>query len=210
MAIYNRLSVGGREGISVEKITHTVKTLLGHTRKVDAYLEKFIHVDIELLRDKTGKKLQCLLIDVDACIAPAYDDILEENLQHIFLLQEHVRIGIYSNCKGYERLDPLRKIGIYSYEGVHPKPFRKGFLAACDFFQFDPMTTWMVGDNPNTDGGALGVLEGAVFVKAIPENKKVLTMSKKIIMPFQNLIRTVAILTTTTLNKNIIQSRDVK
>lgn len=196
-----------REGVDMEKVAHFLKVVRGHTRGADAYLDKFAHFDVEKLRTLTGKRIHNLLVDVDACIAPAYGPILEENLVHAdLLLQQGLGIGIYSNCKSGERLTPLYDMGIRSYEGKHAKPKRQGFLDACDEFGFDPASTWMIGENPNTDGGAIGVLEGMAFVKPVPEDLKILSMKKRIVLPVQRALRGVAIHRTLSGNSSILRS----
>lgn len=200
----------GREGMSFGKVGHFFKVMAGATRGADAYLDKFAHFDVSKLRVLTGKKIENLLLDVDACIAPPYDEILEENIAHVRgLLDMNVRVGIYSNCQSMERLRPMYELGIRSYEGKHPKPLREGFLAACDEFKFDPATTWMAGDNPNTDGGAIGVLEGMAFVDPLPENVAAMSWKKRIISPFQRFFRRAAILRSVTGNNSLITSRHI-
>ncbi|OGC82042.1 MAG: hypothetical protein A2V81_02710 [Candidatus Abawacabacteria bacterium RBG_16_42_10] len=197
-----------REGISSEKIRHFLATFFqGKTRDADCYLDQFTDIDIERIRALTRKRLRSLLVDIDACIAPAYDEILPQNLQKIEeLLDEGVRIGIYSNCKALDRLNPLFELGIPFYDGHLAKPQAEGFLAACRTFDFDPKETWMVGENPNTDGGAVNVLEGMIFVKPIPDNLSKLSLAKRIRLPFQVLFRNLAIYATLRDNDTIIRS----
>lgn len=201
----------GREGLSMEKAAHFIRVLSGHTRSADAYLDKFIDFDVEVLRALTGKQIDHLLVDIDACIAPAYAPILVENISHAeALLSRGLQIGIYSNCKGSERLRPLHDLDIKSYEGKYSKPDRRGFLEACERFQFDPTKTWMIGENPNTDGGAIGVLGGMAFVKPIPEDSRVLSFKKKMILSFQRALRQAGIIATTLGNDRLIGSAQVR
>lgn len=201
----------GREGLSMEKATHFMRVLSGYTRSADAYLDTFTDFDVEALRALTGKQIDHLLVDIDACIAPAYAPILVENISHAEgLLSRGLQIGIYSNCKGSERLRPLLDLDIRSYEGKYSKPDRRGFLEACERFHFDPQNTWMVGENPNTDGGAIGVLGGMAFVKPIPEDPSVLSSKKKMILPFQRALRQAGIIATTLGNNRMINSSQVR
>lgn len=201
-----------REGLSLEKIRHFLATLFrGKTRNADCYLDEFTDIDIEKIRSLTRKRLRSLLIDVDACIAPAYDEILPKNLQKIReLLEQPIKIGVYSNCKALDRLHPLITLGIPFYDGHIAKPQAEGFLAACETFDFDPEETWMVGDNPNTDGGAISVLEGMIFVKPIPDNLAKLSLAKKMRLPFQVLFRNMAIYATVADNDKLIRSTHLK
>ncbi|MFN7160370.1 MAG: HAD family hydrolase [Candidatus Gracilibacteria bacterium] len=204
----------GREGIDPTKMMHFMKVVTGGTRKADAYMDKFTHINRDLIRiieKKTNRAVTGLLLDVDACIAPAYDEILPENLAHIKKLLEYFKIGIYSNCHGMPRLNILKEMGIRSYEGKLAKPYKEGFRHACNDVGLDYTTTCMIGDNPNTDGGGLpdetdDTKLRTIFVQPIPDNHKILPVKKKMILPFQNLTRKAAILATTVGNKNIIRS----
>ncbi len=197
-----------REGISFEKINHFLATLFrGKTRDADCYFDQFTDINIEKIRTLTRKRLASLLVDIDACIAPAYDEILPQNLEKLKdLLDQGIRIGIYSNCKALDRLNPLFDLDIPFYDGHLAKPQAEGFLAACKSFDFDPRETWMVGENPNTDGGAVNVLEGMIFVKPIPDNLEKLSLVKKVRLPFQILFRNMAIQATLRNNQKIIRS----
>ncbi len=200
-----------REGLSTEKVGHFFRVLSGHTRKADAYLDEFSHFDVDALRALTKKRINHILVDIDACIAPAYGPILPKNLEHLErLLTQGLEIGIYSNCKGSERPRPLHEMGIGSYEGRYPKPQRQGFLEACDTFKFDPASTWMIGENPNTDGGAIGVLEGMAFVKPVSENPRKLSFKKRVVLPFQKALREIAIQATVLGNSGMIRSGDLQ
>lgn len=200
-----------REGVSFEKIAHFMQTVFfGKTKSADVYLDKFYDFDVEKLRKLTDKKLHSILLDIDACIAPAYNEIIPENIQKIRELLSQIKIGIYSNCKAMERLNPLIEMGIPIYSGELSKPSKEGYLDACKEFGFQPDATWMVGENPATDGGAVGVLEGMAFVKPIPENNMNLGLKKEIILPFQKLFRYLAINATLKNNTNILKSSDLQ
>jgi predicted HAD superfamily phosphohydrolase YqeG len=200
-----------REGLSLKKFAHFYDVLKGGARGADAYLDQFTDFDVEVLRYITGKQIAHLLVDIDACIAPAYGPLKVENILHCDALQaQGVDIGIYSNCKTMDRLKPLEERNIPFYEGVHPKPAEEGFLDACAQMEFDPKKTWMVGENPNTDGGAIGVLEGMAFVAPIPEDPHFLSLKKKLIVPFQNLFRGMSIVATTHQNDRLLFSADLE
>lgn len=200
-----------REGFSLGKAGFYFEILRGRTRNADALLEKFTDFDVDKLRELTGKQIKSLLIDIDSCIAPAYGEILPENVEKIKeLIAKGVQIGVYSNCNMTERLKPLTDLGIRIYEGVHPKPMAEGFLEACEEFGFDPASTWMIGDNPATDGGAVGVLEGMALVKAIEQNNDVLKWKKRLSLVLQKSLRALALLITRAGNKKLIGSEDLR
>lgn len=158
-----------REGLDLTKLRHFFAVVLKRQAAgADAYLDRFADFDVTKLRELTGKALRNVLLDVDDCIAPHYGPIYDENLGHIDNLKRAgMNFGVYSNCKGMDRLDPLREMGIPIYSGRHAKPSAAGFLDVCKTMNFDPAETWMVDDNPLTGGGAVGVLEGMAFVKPL-------------------------------------------
>jgi len=179
-----------RSSFSLIKFKFLLKVLFfGRTKGYDFYLDKFLDIDIKEIENKTGKSFKYILLDVDACIAPEYDDILVENLDKIQdLLNSGVKIAIYSNCKAMKRLNPIKKMNIPIYDGEYEKPRKEGFLDVCLKFGFPPKETWMVGDNPITDGGAIGVLGGMIFVKAIPPNLKKLTIFTRMKLSLQKIV----------------------
>lgn len=190
---------------------HYGRVLTGGVRGADAYLDTFEDFDVELLRLMTGKRIESLILDIDACLAPPYAPLLERNITHVRkLLGLGLGIGINSNCMSGPRLEPLYELNIPSFERPIPKPLRENFLTACKDFGFDPTTTWMVGDDPSTDGGAVGVLEGMAFVKPIPGDYSKLSSKKKIMVMSKQVFRSIAILATTAGNSNIIRSEDLR
>jgi len=181
------------------------------TEGADAYLDEFGDFDVEKLRFLTRKKLSAILLDVDGCIAPPCDNIYGKNLDKIKeLCGQDMKIGIYSNCRDLPRLDPLKAMDIRIYDGNEPKPGYRGFLNACAFFGFDPKETWMVGDNPLTDGGAIGVLNGMAFVKPIPENWRSLPKYQVTPFYFRKLFRYLAMKTTLRINPGIITTETLR
>lgn len=179
-----------RERSLTDEIASFGELLLQKDRKPDALLDRFVDLDIEKLRAITGKAIKAVLLDIDGCIAPPCGEILSENIERIReLLKSGLKIGVYSNAVQLSRLDVLSDLGIPVYDGEHPKPEKRGFLDACDFFGFDPQTTWMLGDNPLTDGGAMGVLDGVAFVKPILEKIKDLPRNKRVSFYLKKILR---------------------
>lgn len=185
----------GREGITVGKLSYVLSAaFFGPVRRPDEMLEKFGDFDVTALRARTGKKIRNILLDVDACIAPAYGPILPENLVKIdALMSDGVRVGVYSNCAEMPRLAPLHERNIPLYRDTKEKPSAEGFLHACEVFSFDPRETWMIGDNPLTDGGAIGVLEGMALVEPIPDDARYLTVWQRVKLAIQFPLRWLAI-----------------
>lgn len=207
-----------RENLTPAKKTHFKDVIFrGKTRSADAYLDKFSDFDVEILRVKTGKKIKNILLDIDDCIASAYCEIRPENLEHIRkLISQGVKVAIYSNCESSDRLKPLRDMGLFIYEGNLAKPDPAGFHEVCRQAGFNPEETWMIGENPVTDGGAVeGVLEGMTFVKPVEKAKGEkyslkLTPKQRIKLPINRLLRKLAIRITLKDNKKIIHSKDLK
>lgn len=187
-----------REGLNPDKLRHFLAVMFKNkTAEADVYLARFVDLDIHRLRDLTGKAAHNVLLDVDDCIAPPYGPILEENLGHIDnMKREGVHFGVYSNCKGMERLTPLSEMGIPIYSGRHAKPSSAGFLEVCRTMDFDPSKTWMVDDNPLTGGGAVGVLEGVAFVNPIGADPKYVSAKKRARLYLSGLLRKLAIFRT--------------
>jgi predicted HAD superfamily phosphohydrolase YqeG len=183
-----------REGINPDKLRHFFDVVLrGKTADADAYLESFVDFDVDRLRDLTGKSAENVLLDVDDCLAPPYGPILDKNLGHIDNMKRAgVNFGVYSNCKGMDRLEPLREMDIPIYSGKHAKPSSAGFIEVCKTMGFDPAKTWMVDDNPLTGGGAVGVLEGVAFVKAIGVDPKHVSAKKRVRLFLSGLFRQLA------------------
>lgn len=183
-----------REGLDANKLRHFFDVVLrGKTANADAYLEEFVAFDVDRLRDLTGKSAQNVLLDVDDCLAPPYGPILDANLGHIDNMKRGgVNFGVYSNCKGMDRLEPLREMGIPIYSGKHAKPSATGFIEVCRTMDFDPAKTWMVDDNPLTGGGAVGVLEGVAFVKPIGVDPTHVSAKKRVKLFLSGLFRQLA------------------
>ena len=215
------MSGHNREGITPAKRDHAKEAMFGNaTQGADAYLDRFTDVDLDRIQELTGKKISALLVDIDACTARPYGPILEENIAHFRkLLDDGVKIGVNSNCKSTERLQPLIDMKIPIYDGEISKPEKPSFINACKMIDSDPAETFMVGDNPNTDGGAIGVLGGMIFLKAIPEKwsevwafaekSPIKKITKTVSVLAQKLTRAIAIKRTLKLNPTIIRSFDI-
>lgn len=179
-----------RERSLKDEIIYFGELLLQKERRPDIVLDKFADLDVEALRTVTGKAVEAALLDIDGCIAPTCGEILDENIEKIReLLSSDFKLGVYSNANQDSRLTVLNELGIPIYDGKHPKPHKAGFMDACDFFGFDPKTTWMIGDNPLTDGGAMGVLNGVVLVKPIQEKRDAIPRNKRIPFYFKKILR---------------------
>ncbi len=205
-----------RERTLKDEVVYFIKNAISRQRKqeqkkTDAYLDRFSDFDIEKLRIMTRKALKAILIDIDGCIAPPCGEIPEENVRKVKeFLDAGVGVGVYSNCESLPRLDSLKEMGVNIYNGKKPKPEREGFREACDFFGFNPEETWMVGDNPLTDGGAIGILEGMAFIKPIPERWKDLPENKRISFYLKKIFRYLAMRAILRNGPNIITTKKLQ
>ncbi len=193
-----RRAATDREGLNGVKLRHFMNVMLsGKTRAADAYLGNFADFDVRQLEMLTRKKIGHILLDIDGCIAPPYGPIRDENLGHIANMKlTGIGVGVYSNCQDMPRLDPLRAMDVPIYGGMIAKPAAEGFLAACQSMGFDPETTWMVGDNPLTDGGAVGVLGGVAFVKPLDVDSHYVPGKKLVPLALAGILREMALVRT--------------
>lgn len=205
-----------RERTLKDEVVYLVRDIILRQRsrepkKADAYPDRFSDFDIEKPRIMTRKAFRAILLDIDGCIAPPCGEILRENARKVEkLLDRDIKIGVYSNCESLPRLDPLKRMGVDIYNGKAPKPESRGFKDACEFSGFNPEETWMVGDNPLTDGGAIGVLEGMVFIKPIPERWKYLPKNKRISFYFKKIFRYLAMRAILRNSPNVITTKKLQ
>lgn len=177
----------------------------------DVFLNYFGDINLHKLSRKTGKKIFSLILDVDSCIAPDGQEIPPENIKKMeSLLRQKIKIGIYSNSHEDWRLEFLKKKGVKVYTGPISKPDKKGFLEACRIFKFNLKTTWMIGENPLTDGGAIGVLGGIIFVKPISDDLSKAKPLKRISRWIYRSLRSFAIWRMLILNRSILRNKDLK
>lgn len=127
--------------------------------RVTARYEKFVDLDIRDIQMKTWKQVDAILLDVDDCIAPAYGDILEENIQKINeILDSGIKVWILSN--GQNIPERIQKIQGKVWNRIQIcntwiKPDPQAFLKACEQLWVDPENTLMVWDDIWVDGWSL-------------------------------------------------------
>ena len=129
--------------------------------RVTARYEKFVDLDIQEIQIKTWKQVDAILLDVDDCIAPAYEDILEENVQKIKeILDSGVKVWILSNGQNIpERIQNIQQKvwNRIQISNTWAKPDPQAFLKACEQLWVNPENTLMVGDDIWVDGWSLGL-----------------------------------------------------
>lgn len=215
-----------REGPSRIKILQALKGLTGGTRHAHAFLDQFNDLEPRLLAELVERRrgirieINALMIDLDATLAPAYRPILPRNLAKLDQLADQgIKLVIYSNALSTVNADRLgalqdRKIPFFTQPIAKPDPY--GFRAVCAEFGLNHRTTWMVGDDPATDGGALNihpdgepVLGGMIFVRPIPDEKGAIKGRKRITLGIKALARTCSLFATSFRNPGLITSQDL-
>ncbi|MBI4836302.1 MAG: HAD family hydrolase [Candidatus Abawacabacteria bacterium] len=203
-----------REGMNPEKFGFGLRVMVRGVLRdhISAYVDSVVDIDPRALTALTGKPVDNLLLDVDGCLAVPEGDILASSLAWVDNLRSRgIHFGVYSNHLSGARLAPLEAVRhIPVYKGTISKPDPRGFLDACRIMGFVPERTWMVGDNPNTDGGGARVLGGFVLVKAIARDKRRLSPWKTVKAPFQDSSRAFAVWRSTYQNPKLITSTTIK
>lgn len=215
-----------REGLDQAKILQALRGLTGGTRHAHAYLEEFSDINVpELVRLTEVRRgvrpvIHALMLDLDGTLAPAYGPIPQKNLVALDRLADNgTRLVIYSNAISTinsQRLDELRARGIPFFTGAVAKPHPEGFRMVCRQYGLNHRTTWMVGDDPATDGGALNihpdgepVLGGMIFIRPIPTIPGSVKGIKKITLGVKGITRFFSLLATTVRNPQLITSTDM-
>ena len=97
------------------------------------------------------KKIEGILLDVDDCIAPAYWDILEENIKKINeILDNGIKIWILSNGQNIEeRINKIQERVWNRLEicNTWTKPNPETFLKACEQLNIAPENVLLVWDD---------------------------------------------------------------
>lgn len=216
-----------REGLDRAKILQALRGLTGGTRHAHAYLEEFSDINVpeleRLVEIRRGVRpvIHALMLALDGTLAPAYGPIPQKNLVALDRLADNgTRLVIYSNAISTinsQRLDALRARGIPFFTGSIAKPHPEGFRAVCRQYGLDHRTTWMVGDDPATDGGALNihpdgepVLGGMIFIRPIPTIPGSVKGIKKITLGVKGITRFFSLLATTVRNPQLITSTDMR
>lgn len=127
--------------------------------RVTARYSKFSEINIQDIQSEFTWKIEWILLDVDDCIAPAYCDILEENIQKIIeILDSGIKICIVSNGTNIEeRIAKIQarvwnRLEILSL-GTKPNP--QTFLNAWKKLKITPENLLMIWDDIWIDWWAL-------------------------------------------------------
>lgn len=153
-----------KEGLDNHKITWFKECRKWNIwSKITARYSKFSDFSISDIQSKFSWKIEWILLDVDDCIAPAYWDILDENIKKINeILDSGIKIWILSNGqKIEERIAKIQERVWNRLEicNTWTKPDPQSFLKACEQLQINPENVLMVWDDIWIDGWVLQLNE---------------------------------------------------
>ncbi len=170
-----------RDGLTIKKLIQLLKLFLPKNSKTLARLKRFTDLDLKKINQLRNLNVKGIILDIDDCIAPNRQKILQQNLEHIKKLHSQgFKILLYSNRKHSERVEDIDKYADFLYT-KYPKPDENGFKEALKKLGLKKEEVVMVGDNLITDGGAIQYGIAFILIKPIKsENKKLIY---KIIMP---------------------------
>lgn len=211
-----------REGMSPIKWRAFVQaTLRGKGPRIDAYLDSVLDLEPTALAALTGKRFENIIFDVDGCLVGPYGkQIPAKHIAHVEgLLRRGIRAGILSNAKASRRLDPLRELGVPVFQGKYSKPDPRAFVEACEQFEFDRESTWMIDDDPNVGcwagqhphdvGISKTVLAGSILVRPVPARFRGLSLWE-ILKTAKAFPRAVAIRNTLKGNPQAVTSKQIR
>ena len=148
-----------KEWATSDKINWWFSTAVqwGLSEKMPYKLDRFADFDIATAQDKFKNKIEAVLIDIDDCIAPAYWEIIEENVEKIKeLLSMWIKVWVLSNGINIdERCKILTDLWVEICESKYSKPSLESYILACEQLWVSPENTIMIGDDISKDGWAL-------------------------------------------------------
>jgi len=164
-----------REGLTGEKIAQLGRLFVPSLNHAIAKVSSFSVIDIAIINELLGTNFQGVILDIDECVAPHHGEVLTENVDSIIaIVNQGVKIVIFSNMKASERYNPLietvREATGYEIKVImsrYAKPDPRGFQECVEGLQLsEGEDALMIGDNFVTDGGAIH--SGIPFVKVKP------------------------------------------
>lgn len=73
-----------------------------------AKVSSFSVIDISRINELLGTNFKGVILDIDECVAPHHGEVLQENVDAIIeMVNQGVKIVIFSNMKASERYNPL-------------------------------------------------------------------------------------------------------
>lgn len=164
-----------REGVTPEKLLQLGRLFLPENNHAIVKVSKFNLIDLKRINEILGTNFKGAILDVDECMAPHHGNILPENTEAtIRMIQDGIRVVIFSNMKASERYTPViqtvkNRTGfeIEVILSCFAKPDPRGFQEAQEALRLgENEQTAMIGDNFVTDGGCIRA--GIPFIKVDP------------------------------------------
>lgn len=126
-------------------------------KKMPYKLDKFSDLSLDKIQQFYWDKIEAILLDIDDCVAPAYWEILEENIQKVKeILDSGIKIGVLSNGINInQRCKPLTDLWVQICDWKASKPSIQAYIDACNQLWVQPQNTLMIWDDISKDGGAL-------------------------------------------------------
>jgi len=164
-----------REGLTGEKVAQLGRLFVPSLNHAIAKVSSFSVIDISRINELLGTNFNGVILDIDECVAPHHGEVLRENVDSIIkMINQGVKIVIFSNMKASERYNPLietvRESTGYEIKVItsrYAKPDPRGFEECVDELGLtEEEDTLMIGDNFVTDGGAIKA--GIPFIKVRP------------------------------------------
>jgi uncharacterized protein len=161
-----------REGLTSAKISRFL-SLPFQPFRLSTYISvrRFEEVPLEIL-SRDG--IQGVLLDADGTLGPHHTRSFESSvLDHVrAMLQQGLKVAIYTNA-AEDRFQTFEELGVKIVNNVPPKPDRAGFeIAMKEFLGLsDPSKICMIGDNYNTDGGAIDAGMRFIHVEPVTGNE---------------------------------------
>ncbi|MFH1218708.1 MAG: hypothetical protein V1679_02605 [Candidatus Peregrinibacteria bacterium] len=164
-----------REGLTGEKVWQLGRLFRPKWNHAIAKVSEFGVIEIERINEELKMNVKGVILDIDECVAPHHGDVLDKNIVPIInMVQQGVRIVIFSNMKSSERYDSLIKAvaettryQIKVITSDYAKPDKIGIKECVDSLELgENEDVIMIGDNFLTDGGSIQA--GVPFVKVKP------------------------------------------
>ena len=164
-----------REGVTNEKILQFGRLFLPKNNHAIAKVNKFANLDIAKINELLGTNFKGVILDVDECVSPHHEEVLEENIEAIIeMINQGIKIVIFSNMKMSGRYDPLiakvkeaTGFEMKIITSPYAKPDPRGFEECVEKLGLtEGEEALMIGDNFLTDGGSIRA--GIPFVKVKP------------------------------------------
>jgi len=152
------MNIKDNENWTSDKVSWWCETVKGNLwEKIPYRLDIFSDFDLEKAQEYFKNNIQAILLDIDDCVAPAYEEILEKNYEKIKELRsKNIQIEIVSNWINIqERCKKILELWVTISKNNFSKPSVKSYLESCENIQIKPEYTIMIWDDISKDGWSL-------------------------------------------------------